>query len=165
MLIKGRYKTLGFWYSVIGLVAGLILLLFAIFKGTGIKPFVGNLLLFVTLAVLIGTCWRLLSDAHLILIDTEKKIITFTNRFIRVSKNYNFSDFSGKLVSYEPIIGGAVKNIYLIKDKKAEKKITEFIYSNQKELEEALREVKDLGSFKYSHLKSLKISLGLPILE
>jgi hypothetical protein len=53
----------------------------------------------------------------------------------------------------------------LVREKRAVKKITDFMYSNYKQIEDALQPIQDLGTFKYSHIKTWKISLGLPILD
>jgi hypothetical protein len=115
--------------------------------------------------VLFGTFRHLLYDSNLIQIDTTKQTITFKNQLTRKRSSFQFSDFDGKLLCFEPIKGGYVRNLYLVINKRAVRKFTDFIYSNQSEIESALSSIKDLGTFNYSYLKTWRISLGLPILK
>ena len=164
MLIEGKFRTFGFWLSACFLVFSLFLAFNFIphFKGMNWK---GVFYISLVLGVSLGTFGRLLFDAHYIEIDTIYKTVQFKNRFTFKRTTYHFSDFDGKLICYEPISWGYVRNLYFIKDRKAVKKLTTLMYSNQAELEENLEEIKDLGSFEYSYIKTWKISLGLPIID
>jgi hypothetical protein len=165
MLIEGKFKTFGFWLANIATFGGLILLFYFLFNENTTTPVARQIFLYLVIVLCISIYGKLLFDANFILIDTDTKIITFKNRFTRRKTTYKWSDFDGRLVIDEPVKGGWVRNYYLVKDKRALKKITAFMYSNQSEIEEALKEIKDLGTFKYSYLRSWKISLRLPILN
>lgn len=108
---------------------------------------------------------KLLYDTNLITINTEENTIKFKNIITQVVKIYHMEDFDGRFFTNQPIKGGWVRNFYLTKDKKVVKKISNFIYSNQKEIEESFNQVKDLGSIKYSLFKSLKILFRYPIIN
>lgn len=165
MIIKGQFKTFGFWLSLISVVGGLSTLIYCLVYGLGETPVAGQIALYVSLIFLISIYGKLLYDANLITIDAADQTITFKNLFTRHYSSYKFSDFDGKLVWYEPIKGGYAKNFYFIQNKKAVKKISGFIYSNQEELEETLADIKDFGTTKYTYLKSWKVFFGFPIID
>jgi hypothetical protein len=165
MNIKGQFKTFGFWFSLISVIGGLCVLIYCFVFGTGNTPIAGQIFLYSVLGILLAVYGRLLYDANLVTVDTQNKTIDFVNMFTRRRVVYNFRDFDGKLVWYEPIKGGQVKNFYFIKDKKAVKKLSSFIYSNQKDLEEVLSDIKDLGTTSYTYLKSWKVFFGFPIID
>lgn len=165
MIVKGQFKTFGFWFSITAFVGGVATVFYWLLKGFNDTPVVGQIFLGVVLLLLICIYGNLLLDANIIAIDTTSKKVTFKNLLTRQISRFNFSDFDGKLVWYEPINGGRVRNFYFIKNKKAIKKISGFIFSNQKELEESLMTIRDLGTTKYSFLKSLKVLFGFPIID
>lgn len=165
MVLKSKFGGFGFWFSLTMFSGGLGILIYLLTCGLRNTPLAGQVFLFTALIGLIVVYGKLLFDANLIAIDTTKKVITFINIFTRRRTLYTFSDFDGKVNWNEPIKGGYVRRYYLIQNRKAVKKITSFIYSNQKELEEALIEIKDLGTAKYSYLKSWKVFLGYPIID
>ena len=164
MIIKGKFRTFGFWLSVFAIVFG-ILILIHIHRDSNNISWKGLLFFHLILLISLGAFGRLLYDAHFIEIDSINKMVHFKNRFTFKRTTYHFSDFDGKLICYEPIKWGYVRNLYFIKDKIAVKKLTTFMYSNQAALEESLKEIKDFGTFEYSYIKTWKISLGLPILD
>ena len=165
MIINGQFKTFGFWFSTTSFLGGLCFLFYSFVIGLDNIPIIGQLFFYTVLGVLLATFGKFLYDANQIKIDIQNKTIDFVNVFTRQHLVYNFDEFDGKLVWYEPIKGGHIRNFYFIKDKKAIKKISSFIYSNQKELEEALSNIKDLGNTKYSYLKSWKVFFGFPIID
>ena len=165
MIIKGEFKTFGFWLSVISVLGGLFFFGFNIFWVLNNISFAGQLFFFLVFSILIGTYGKLLYDANIITIETANKCVTFKNILTRQHSTYYFSDFDGKLVWYKPIKYGRIRNLYLIKNKKAVKKISGFLYSNQKELENALIDIKDLGITNYSYLKSWKALFGCEIID
>jgi hypothetical protein len=165
MIIKGQFKTFGFWLSLVSVIGGLSVFIYCFVFGVGNTPIAGQMFLYGVLIILLAVYSKLLYDANLIKVDTESKTITFVNLFTRHRSFYNFSDFDGKLVWFEPMRGFSSKNYYLIQNKKAVKKISGFIYSNQKEIEEALEDIKDLGTTKYSYLKSWKVFFGFSIID
>ena len=165
MKIKGQFKTFGFWFSLISVIGGLSVIIYCFVFGVGNTPIAGQIFLYFVLIILLGVYGKLLYDANLVTVDTQSKTVDFVNVFTRRHSVYNFKDFDGKLVWYEPIKGGYVRNFYFIQNKKAVKKISAFIYSNQKELEEALADISDLGTTKYSYLKSWKVFFGFPITQ
>lgn len=165
MYIKGQFKTFGCWFSLVACITGLCVLIYALSFGVDITHVAGILFFYFVLSILLTIYGKILYDANLISIDIENKKIEFTNTFTRLKSVYDFMDLDGKLVWYEPIRGGHIRNFYLIKNKKAIKKISGFIYSNQRELEEALSEIKDLGTTNYSYLKSWKVFFGFPIID
>lgn len=165
MIVKGQFKTFGFWFSLIGVIGGGITIIYFIFFGVGNTPIAGQFFLYFILILVLSLYSKRLYDANIITIDIKNKKIKFVNIFTRHKSFYNYSDFDGKLVWYEPIKGGYVRNYYFIQNKKAVKKISGFIYSNQKELEEALIDIKDFGTTKYSYLKSWKVFFSFPIID
>lgn len=165
MTVKGRFKTFGFWLSIASVIGGLIALCYWLFIGLGDTPIAGQFFFGLVFFLLLSVYGKLLFDANLITVDTTNKTVAFKNVLTRQTSTYYFSDFDGKLVWYEPIKGGHVRNFYLIQNKKAIKKISGFIYSNQKELEDALADIKDLGTTNYSYWKSWKVFLGFAIID
>ncbi|NNV56087.1 hypothetical protein [Limnovirga soli] len=165
MIIRGQFKTFGFRFSLIAVIGGLISLIYFILFGVGNTPIAAQFFLYFVLILLLSIYGKLLYDANLISINTKDKTVTFVNIFTRNSSKYNYSDFDGKLVWYEPIRGGYVRNFYFIQNKKAVKKISGFIYSNQNDLEEELIDIKDFGTTKYSYLKSWKVFFSIPIID
>lgn len=165
MAIKGRFKTLGYRLSVLSFVGGISTIIYFLVSGFDNTPLAGIIFLFVVLTILIGGFGRLLFDSNFLVIDTVNKTIAFTNQLTRKRSIYSFDCFDGKIVCLEPIKGGYARNLYLVKEKRAVKKITDFMYSNHKQIEDALQPIQDLGTFKYSYIKTWKISLGLPILD
>ena len=165
MIIKAQFKTFGFCISIISVIGGAITLVYCFIYGLGKTPVAAQIALYGILVLLISIYGKILYDANLITIDTAEQTIKFINLFTRHHLFYKFSDLDGKLVWYEPVKGGYAKNLYFIQNKKAVKKISGFIYSNQKELEEALADIKDLGNIKYSFLKSWKVFFGYPIID
>lgn len=165
MTINGHFKTFGFGLSLTSVIGALTALIYWLFAGLGDTPIAGQMFFGLVMFLLLFIYGKLLFDANLITIDTVDKTITFKNLFTRQIATYKFSDFDGKLIWYEPIKGGQVRNFYFILNKKAVKKISGFIYSNQKELEEALADMKDLGTTNYSYLKSWKVFFGFPVVD
>ncbi|HWI90574.1 MAG TPA: hypothetical protein VNT20_04825 [Flavisolibacter sp.] len=155
MTIKGQYKTFGFWFSLAS-VGGLIALIYWLFIGLGDTPIAGQIFFGFVLFLLICIYGKLLFDANLITVDTTSKTVTFKNVLTQQTSTYHFTDFDGKLVWYEPIKGGQVRNFYFIHERKAIKKISGFIYSNQKELEEALVDIKEFRNHKLFVLEVLE---------
>jgi len=165
MVIKGKFKTFGYWLTVLALLGGIYALGYSLLFGFDSIPLAGIIFFLVVLIILLGSFGRLLFDSNFLVIDTENESITFTNQLTRSRSSFNFDYFDGKLICLEPIKGGYARNLYLVKDKIAVKKITDFMYSNHKQIEDALQPIKDLGTFKYSYVKTWKISLGLPIID
>jgi hypothetical protein len=165
MVIKGKFKTFGYWLTILALLGGIYALVYFLLFGFDNTPLAGIIFFLVVLAILLGGFGRLLFDSNFLVIDTENQSITFTNQLTRKRSSFSFDYFDGKLICLEPIKGGYARNLYLVKDKIAVKKITDFMYSNHKQIEDALQPIKDLGTFKYSYIKTWKISLGLPILD
>jgi len=165
MVIKGKFRTFGYWLTVISLIGGISAIIYFLFFGFHNTTLAGLILFLVALIILLGGFGRLFFDSNFLVIDTENETITFTNQLTRKRSTFRFDYFDGKLISLEPIKGGNARNLYLVKDKKAVKKITDFMYSNHRQIEDALQPIKDLGTFKYSYIKTWKISLGFPILD
>jgi hypothetical protein len=151
------FLSLDYWWT-------LCFSLFFVY-GFGSTPLAGKLFSYCVFILLIAIYGKLLYDSNQIRIDTEAKTITFVNLFTRHRSSYHFSDFDGKLVWLEPMRGFSPKNYYLIQNRKAVKKISSFIYSNQKELEHALTDIHDFGLTNYSYLKSWKVFFGFPIID
>lgn len=165
MVIKGKFRTFGYWLTVLALLGGVSAFFYILVFGFDNTPLAGIIFFFVVLTILLGGFRRLLFDSNFLVIDTENESITFTNQLTRKRSYFHFDYFDGKLICLEPMKGGYARNLYLVKDKKAVKKITDFMYSNHEQIENALQPIKDLGTFKYSYVKTWKISLGLPILD
>lgn len=164
MIIKGKFRSFGFWFSLSSVFFGICILFYCFIFGLGNISLEGQIFFYGVLIILICVYCKLLYDANLITIDTEVKKIIFENKFTRIRSTNKFSDFDGKLIVYK-LQRGYTKNYYIIKNKKVVKKISGFIYSNQKELGDALSDIKDLGAIKYSYLISWKVFFGYPILD
>ena len=164
MLVKGKFKTFGYWVSLVSVIGGLAIFIYGFTDGLADTPLAGQIFLYGGISLMVISYGKFLYDANLITISPETETITFRNIFTRVSSSYSFDDFDGRIVSYQ-MQGGWKKNLFLIKDKRAIRKISGFMYSNQKEIEQTLVKIKDLGSFDHSFLKSWKILFGLPILD
>lgn len=165
MEIKGKFKTFGYWLSVLSVIGGISALIYFFVLGADTTPLAGKIALLVALTVLLGSYGRLLFDSNLLVIDTDNQTIAFTNQITRKRDIYGFDYFDGRIVCLEPIKGGYARNLYLVKEKRAVKKIADFMYSNHSEIEEALKPIQDLGTFNYSYTKTWRVSLGLPILD
>ncbi len=167
MKYKSKVLSFGFFFSICSLlfsISAIVWLLCMIILHHGFKDSIGEgtsligVLWFLFIMVLCASIFgRLLWDSHILEIDTEKRVIKFTNRFTRVSNFFSFSYFENSVIIFEPISGGYARNYYFLKDGKAVKRICGFIYSNQEELETALEEIKSLGNIKYSYLNSARI--------
>ena len=162
MTIKSNVNKFGFWFSAVGTISGLILLFFYF---PAELPTLGFVFYYLVLIILLITYGKILWDANKLIIDTLNESIKFKNRISQISKTYPFSYFDGFIVTFEPMKFENVRNIYLVKNGVFIKKISAFIYLNHTEIEQSLSPIKYLGEIKYSHLNSLKIALGLPILK
>ncbi len=101
-----------------------------------------------------------------IVIDQPNKTISFKNIITRKCRIYIFTDFDGYIdttayTRYED----AYKVIYLIKNKKAEKIITGFYYSNVDELQSAITSIKYLGFDKNFSRLARKTFCNKPIID
>lgn len=165
MIIKGKHRTVGFGFVLIFFLGCSYAIFHFAYFGFGSEKLSGKIAVTLVTVMAWFIFGKMLYDTNLIRIDTDAQRISFKNIFTQKRKSYSFLDFEGKLVCNEPIKGGSIRNFYLIKNKRAVRKISKLMYSNQNELEESLHDIKDLGSFEYSYKKSWKISLGLPILD
>jgi len=163
MIIKSKLRPFYYWFSVVSLYGAIISLLFLVSICYSKGPIAGLVLLYSLLPFLILIMGGNLYNANKIFIDTDSKTVSFKNRFTRKVSTYKLSEFDGKLISYERIKFETVKNLFLIKDRKAIYKISSMYYSNQGEIESYFIEVPSLGKFNYYSLKTWKIKLGLPI--
>ena len=164
MIVKSKFKTFGFWLSIISLFGGLIFLFYFLFEGIGDIPIYGTLFGLLVLLIVIIIYGKLLWDSKIIVIETDKKMISFKNQFTRKLKTYSFDSLDGYVVVMEPISSGYAKNLYLVKNGIFIVRITNFIYSNQDELQSSLSSLKDLGIVTYSYLNSIKILLRKKII-
>src|SRR4051812_18529394 len=97
-MIKGRFKTFGFWLSLVSVVGGVSVFIYCFAFGVGNTPLAGQIFFYGVLTILLAVYAKLLYDANLITVDTANKTITFVNLFTRHRSLYTFSDFDGKLV-------------------------------------------------------------------
>jgi hypothetical protein len=104
-------------------------------------------------------------EAKAILIDDNNSTICFANIFTRRKEIYSFDEFDGFVDLYQPVTGGRVRVLYLIKNGKFIKKISGFYYSNLDELIAALSPIKYLGKQDFGLIKSLKILFNMTILK
>ncbi len=94
-------------------------------------------------------------SAMIITIDTDFKTIVFKRVLTRVSKSYTFDDFDCYLdtIATNRKAGETYRVLYLIKNKKIERVITGFYYSNIEEMQAAISDIKYWGfQEKYSFL-------------
>ena len=78
-------------------------------------------------------------------IDIENKSIEFKHLLTRQKTGYAFTDLDGYLETFATTRNGNYKVFYFIKNKKAEKLITGYYYSNMNEMKDALSLMKYLG--------------------
>jgi hypothetical protein len=88
-----------------------------------------------------------------ITIDTNKQEIAFVHMFLPVNKTYTFADFDYHIETVEHSVGDHSKAIYLVKNKKLQKRIRGYYYSNIAEMHEALKAIPCHGFKKFSKLK------------
>lgn len=105
--------------------------------------------------------------ATIITIDTNQYTISFTNFFTKRTKIYSFNDFDGYVQTVDVNSKTEVeyKALYLIKDKKVNKKILGSYYSTLEELQESLKSLAYFGFERFGIVKTLKILFKQPILE
>ena len=161
MVLKSKNKTFGFWFTLLGFIAGLCMLVGFSFTDMALPPRLFSLLVIFTL---LGTTGIILWDSNIIVIDTDLKTINFKNIFTQISKKYSLDYFDSYISTYEPMKFKDPKNIYLVKNGIFIKKISSFVYSNHSEIEEALVPLNNSREVKYSHWNSFKIFIGRPIL-
>ncbi len=105
--------------------------------------------------------------ALIITIDTIQNTIAFTNFFTKKTKIYSFKHFDGYVqtvdINSKTLI--EYKALYLLKDKKVDRKITGAYYSNIEELQEGLKSLPYLGFQRFGVVKRLKILFKQPVLE
>ncbi|MEO7210671.1 MAG: hypothetical protein ABIY35_06990, partial [Chitinophagaceae bacterium] len=97
MIIKGKFRSFGFWFSLGSVLFGLCIFIYFTIHGLGNTPLSGQIFFYGVLIILLLLYGKFLYDANLITIDTVSKTITFVNKFNRHRSLYNFSDFDGKL--------------------------------------------------------------------
>jgi len=163
MIIKSKIKTFGFGFSILAMIAGVIVFFCFPYFDNG-TPIRGIIFLYFVLVLLIGIYGKLLWDSNKLVIDTEAKTITFKNRFTQKIVSLPFEYFDGYISSNQPIKFDYVRNIYLIKDKIFIKRMCSFCYSNIEELEKSLSPIENLGYFDFSYWKSIKILFGKSVL-
>ena len=136
-----------------------------IFKRGSLPKIGAAVFIFFMLLILILSAWGTQKRAFTIQIDTAKKTILFKHVYFLQQQLYSFSDFDSFFDTYQSSKSGTFKVIYLLKDKRAKKIITEFYYSNIDELQDALRPINYLGFQKDSRKISLKEFLNQPLLD
>lgn len=105
---------------------------------------VGFIIVFLFLLAAIIYSWT--RYAFNIKIDTDEKTIYFKNIITRQITFYSFNDFDCYLDTYANSgRGNSYKVVYLIKNRKAEKIITGFYYTNIDELQDAVSSIKYKG--------------------
>lgn len=165
--VKSKVLSFGFFLSVSACLFGISATVWAFLMlilnngageslGEGTSFIIIVWFLFVTI-LCASIPGKLLWDSSILEIDKEKRIIRFTNRFTRISKEYPFNYFDKSVIIMEPIKGGYARNCYLLKNNKAIKRLNGLIYSNQLELESAIEDIKSMGIADYSHWNSARI--------
>ncbi len=116
--------------------------------------------------ILWGFLW-LKSVASIVLINKERRIITFTNYFTKSRQTYSFNDLDGYLqtVDINHKTGTKNKVICLLKNKVIIRKISGSFYSNMEELQDGLNSLDDLGFEKFGFVQKMKIFFRQPILK
>lgn len=166
-MIDSKFKIFGIFglmlsvFLFIGICFFIYVLVSVVFLGGHIIPrgtlpsFGAVIFIFLFIILLIAIASSLTRYPFAIKIDQNKKTIFFKNVITQQKKLYNFNDFDYYLdtLAYNSKTGESYKVIYLIQNKKAEKIITGFYYSNIDELQEALCPIKYFGfQTKYSIL-------------
>lgn len=120
------------------------------------------------LILLVAIVYLLKRYAFKVRIDQNEKTIFFKNIITQQTHLYDFSDFDCYLDTLASNLTGTrpyYKVIYLIKNKKAEKIITGFYYSNMEELQQSLYQIKYLGFQKNFSVLARKALLNKPIVD
>lgn len=163
MKINSHKKLFGFWLSVIAISGGLFDLLF--FRSISIPATLLIIFINVFLVLIIGLAFKNLWEGNKIEINTHIKQIFFQNIITQKHRFFPFDYFDGYITIQGRIAGKSIKYLYLVKDRKAIRKICSFAYSNFDELRMNLNEIKYLGELKYSGNRTIRVLLNLPILK
>lgn len=119
MVIKGKFRTFGYWLTILSLLGGISAFVYILLFGFGNTPLTGIIFFLAALTILLAGFGRLIFDSNFLVIDTKNQSITLTNQLTRKRTSFPFDYFDGKLICLEPIKGGYARNLYLVKDKKA----------------------------------------------
>ena len=99
-------------------------------------------------------------------IDSFAKTIEFKNFYTRKSYCYNFSDLDGYVDTNYYLRGPQeYKIIYLVKNGKRTRKISNTFYSNYDELLEEIGNINYLGYREFKQIDNIKILLGLEVFD
>ena len=163
MIINSRTKKFGFWLSIIAICGALFDLLF--FRNINIPA--THLIVFANFALcsIILMAFKNLWEGNQVEINTHVQQIFFKNIITQKNKLFPFGYFDGYIIIRGSIGGRLITYLYLIKDRRAVRKICSFAYSNFDELKTNLAEIKYLGEFKYSGRRTIKVLFNLPILN
>lgn len=132
----------------------------------GTLPPIGALaFIFFLLIMLFGILYSSIKFFFIISIDTDEKTILFKNIITQKAKLYSFSDLDGYLDTYAVTKNGDFKVIYFVKNKKAEKIINGYYYSNMDEMQSALVSLNYLGFQKNFKTYSRKAFFNQSLLD
>ena len=108
----------------------------------------------------------LISNANLISIDITKNSVSFKNIITRKLRSYPFSSLDGYVDTVQRDGKGTKYEItYLVKDKIFIEKISSFSCSNYDELKKGLNNAKYLGFQNFTIIDSIKVMLGMNVLN
>jgi hypothetical protein len=136
-------------------------------RGT-LPPFGAIIFILFSLILLVAIVYTIKRYAFTIKIDQNEKTIFFRNIITQQTRLYDFNYFDSYLDTLASNLTGVrpyYKVIYLIKNKKAEKIITGFYYSNVEELQQSLYQIKYLGFQKNFGALARKALLNKPIVD
>ena len=104
------------------------------------------------------------SNANIISIDTNARVLSFDNFITKKLKRYSFDNLDGYIdCTQRDGASNEYNVIYLVKEQKYVAKITSFSCSNFNEMKNGLTSLNYLGNRRFTLLDSLKVMLGLSV--
>ena len=158
-MITAKFKTWGVLTIILGVLLCLFIIVIVyvlisvyflngqIIKRGTLKPYQSLLFVGLFILILFYVCRALILAAMIVNIDSDALTISFRNILTRQYRIYLFKDFDGYIdtLAFNYKTADEYKVIYFVKDKKVEKILTGFYYSNMEELQEAIKPIKYLG--------------------
>jgi hypothetical protein len=176
-MVESKFKTYGIFaiilsmFLFVGICFFIYVLISVVFFGghiipRGTLPAFGAIIficVFLLLLVTIFYSWK--NSTFIIKIDMDSKNIWFKNIITQKKTLYSFNDFDGYLDTFAITRAGSYKVVYLIRNKRAEKILTGFYYSNIDQLQDALSSIPYLGFKKEFSKLARKALMNRPIID